>query len=89
VEYFLDLENSCIRWPGPSSSQESIDHVEKQQTLRAQMMEADEMFQLAQKCLIYDPKERITAKQALKHNFLLGQELRVRYLRRGIDVLDD
>ena len=53
----------------------------------SQMSEADEMFNLATKCLTYDPENRITAKQALKHAFLASQELRSRYLRRGIDVL--
>merc|ERR1712156_1404373 len=47
VEYFLDLDNSCIKWPGTNSSAESIEHVEKQGTLKSQMNEADEMFNLA------------------------------------------
>jgi len=89
VEYFLDMEKSVIKWPGVNSTTEGIAHVEKQQTLRSQMSEADNMYDLATKCLTYDPEERMTAKQALKHNFLATQELRARYLRRGIDVLAD
>lgn len=89
VEYFLDLTEGRIKWPENASSQESIEHVEKQTTLRQQMENMDEMFNLATECLTYDPRERITAKFALKHEFLRGPELRVRYLRRGIDVLSD
>lgn len=89
VEYFLNLENLTIKWPQQASSEESIAHVEKQQELRTQMLDADNMYDLAVKCLTYDPSERITAKKALQHNFLKAAELRVRYLRRGIDVLAD
>ena len=53
------------------------------------MSEADEMFDLAVKCLTYDPENRVSAKAALRHPFLASQELRSRYLRRGIDVLAD
>lgn len=89
VEFFLDIEQQQIRWPENASSQESVDHVRKQQPLKQLMLNQDQLLELCFKCLTYDPSERVSAKQALRHTFLSSPELRSRYLRKGIDVLAD
>jgi len=99
VEFFLDVDKFEIKWPENASSQESIDHVRKQQSLKNRLVKQElknklmsaqeELFDLCSKCLTYDPAERVTAKNALKHTFLNSAELRERYLRKGIDVLSD
>lgn len=89
VEFFLDLERNVIKWPANASSSESQDHVAKQQTLEDLMGHQRQLFNLCKLCLTYNPKERITAKDALRSEFLGSPELRVRYLRKGIDVLQD
>jgi len=89
VEFFLDVDKFEIKWPENASSQESIDHVRKQQSLKKLMSAQEELFDLCSKCLTYDPAERVTARNALKHSFLNSAELRERYLRKGIDVLSD
>jgi len=87
VEYFLDVENERIKWPENASSNESVGHVQKQSQLSQLMAKQEDLLELCKKCLTYDPAERVTAKQALRHKFLNGPELRIRYLRKGIDVL--
>merc|ERR1719266_2460958 len=69
VEFFLDIEKAQIRWPANASSQESIDHVRKQQHLTDLMSSHEPLLNLCRQCLTYDPKERATAKKALKHDF--------------------
>jgi len=88
VEYFLDFDKKGIRWPEQCTSDESVQHVDKQQTLSDQMSQTPDLLDLAKKCLIYDPAKRLTAKQALKHAFINDKELRTKYLRKGIDVLN-
>jgi len=88
VEYFLDFDKKGIRWPEQATSEESVQHVNKQQTLSEQMSQTPDLLDLAKKCLIYDPAKRLTAKQALKHAFINDKELRTKYLRKGIDVLN-
>jgi len=89
VEHFLDVDNQRLFWPDHASSSASVQHVAEQQTLEQLMKNQAQLLDLCRKCLTYDPLERVTAKQALTHEFLNGPELRVRYLRKGIDVLAD
>jgi len=46
VEYFLNFEDLSINWPANASSQESVEHVEKQHTLADQMDKNPQMLQL-------------------------------------------
>merc|ERR1719346_550324 len=89
VEYFLDIDSKRLKWPENASSQESMEHVKKQKNLKELMAGQQQLEQLCRECLTYDPARRITAKAALRHDFLNAPELRVRYLRKGIDVLAD
>merc|ERR1719273_2220200 len=87
VEFFLDIEEEKTKWPKNASSKESIEHVRKQSQLSKLMTGQPNLLDLCRKCLTYDQSERITARNALQHDFLKSNELRVRYLRKGIDVL--
>jgi len=87
VEFFLDVDTERIRWPENASSSESVGHVQKQSQLSQLMSTQKDLLDLCKQCLTYDPADRVTAKEALRHKFLNGPELRIRYLRKGIDVL--
>jgi len=88
VEYFLDFGSLGLRWPEKSTSEISRRHVNKQRTLSEQMVQVPDLLDLSRKCLTYDPKKRVDAKQALQHPFVNDKQLRAKYLRRGIDVLN-
>jgi serine/threonine protein kinase len=89
VEYFLELKKKKINWPTRASSDESKNHVKAQKTLKQQLGVDDKLFDLCKKCLTYEPRKRINALKALQHPFLKGEDLRKKYLRKGIDVLTD
>lgn len=59
---------SRLNWPNGAVSQESIDRVSAQRSLTSMNLDSD-LVDLLRRMLMFDPSQRITAKQAIEHPF--------------------
>ena len=73
VNHLLSLATAQLRWPPHSSSTSSLKHVRRRPTLRALLLDIDpQLFALVRQCLQWDDRKRVTAAEALRHDFFRG-----------------
>jgi len=73
VNHLLSLSNAQLRWPPHSSSSSSLKHVRRRPTLRSLLLDVDpQLYALVRQCLQWDDRKRVTAADALRHDFFRG-----------------
>ncbi|EQC33276.1 CMGC/CLK protein kinase [Saprolegnia diclina VS20] len=74
-KYFTSTSQT-LRWPENAASQESIDHVRKMRPLREIIAPEDKgLLSLLEGMLTMDPARRLSARDALRHDFFTGISL--------------
>lgn len=73
VNHLLSLSTAQLRWPPHSSSTSSLKHVRRRPTLRSLLLDVDpQLYALVRQCLQWDDRKRVTAAEALRHDFFRG-----------------
>ena len=73
VNHLLSLNTAQLRWPPHSSSASSVKHVRRRPTLRSLLLDVDaQLYALVRHCLQWDDRKRLTAAEALRHEFFRG-----------------
>ena len=73
VNHLLSLSTAQLRWPPHSSSASSLKHVRRRPTLRSLLLDVDpQLYALVRQCLQWDDRKRVTAAEALRHEFFRG-----------------
>ena len=73
VNHLLSLSTAQLRWPPHSSSASSLKHVRRRPTLRSLLLDVDpQLHELVRQCLQWDDRKRVTAAEALRHDFFRG-----------------
>lgn len=69
VDHYYDIDTCRINWPQNASSSDSRRHVEKAKTIQMIAKGDADLADLLQRCLTYDPAQRISSQQALNHPY--------------------
>jgi dual-specificity kinase len=71
---FVSSSTRKLRWPGPDVLAKDIEFVEQVAGLREQCRGRQHplLLDLAEKLLMYDPRKRLTAAEALRHPFFVS-----------------
>jgi serine/threonine protein kinase len=71
VSDVLSVSSGKLRWPSAASSESSIERVKQAKTLKTLLRRCPDpnFLDLLQRLLVFDPRYRLTASQALRHPF--------------------
>jgi len=84
LDEIFDEDTLKIKWPEIANSRESVRHVRKAIPLREHVKHSS-LSDLIAKCLAFDPKKRLTCKEALEHEFF-REISRNEYPMRFMDI---